>query len=410
MLFQKHSLSKLLSIFCALLIVALFVLQCFPYWSFEEKTIHVYSDAHDDDEFKGFSTPIVSDAEQPNREAFTLAATNDSINSLAWFPVKHKDTRMHLHLALGDQLKSQNGQKLEIGRSGNQTIARSKYVSFLVAAFDITSPEGNNGTENFADIKEDADYIEQLLIARNAGIVDIPEDNTFRPNEPMTRSDAMLVLYRILTILESEDFDFGTLDLSAKADIKPAEEYEDFETVPEEAKEAVSTLMNAGIIQPYEKVEKITDENGEKVEKRTLLVGPEENINPKDISSLFKSYFPDRYGKLAGGSLVSPHEVSPLDDDDNFEPNGLALAVIVQQVFGLIMLILLASKPNTFLPALLAFFHGVWGILGGYVFCPALKLGDTFMVHISISAAVLAVSIIAMILHFVSKKNKSKVK
>lgn len=396
MLFQKRNLSKLLSIVCAVLILALFVLQFFPYWSFEEKTIHVYSDAHDDEDFKGFSVPIVSDVEQPNREAFTLAETHDSINALVWFPVKHKDTRMHLHLEMGDPLKSQNGQKLVIGRG--QSIPRSTFVSFIIAAFNITSPEGS-GTDNFEDLKEGETYVNNVLIARNTGILDVPEDNKFRPNEPITRSEAMLILYRVLNY---ETVDKGDLDFTAKVET-PIESYSDYQDIPEETLEAVSALMNAGIIPPITNTDKETNTEAQ-------LIAPNEKMAASVITKFFEEYFPERYGKLGGGSLVSPHEVAPLDNDDNFEANSLALAIVIQQLFGLVMLILLASKPNTIFPSILAFFHGVWGILGGFVFCPALKLGDMFMVHTSISAAVLVVSIVAIIVHIFSKKqSKSKV-
>jgi len=84
----------------------------------------------------------------------------------------------------------------------------------------------------------ESDYFaKELAIARNTGLVGGIGDNKFAPRDNIKRCDMMLMVYRVLK-------DSDTL---VGADIiRP--EYEDFDSVPDYAKEAVSALISAGLV------------------------------------------------------------------------------------------------------------------------------------------------------------------
>ena len=115
--------------------------------------------------------------------------------------------------------------------SPGNDITRADFAILLVRAFEKTS----DNTENFADVSESDYFARELAVARNTGIVGGIGDNKFAPRENIKRCDMMLMVYRVIK------------DKLVGADIiRP--EYEDFADVPEYAKEAVSALIGAGLV------------------------------------------------------------------------------------------------------------------------------------------------------------------
>ncbi|MBR2181091.1 MAG: S-layer homology domain-containing protein [Oscillospiraceae bacterium] len=120
-------------------------------------------------------------------------------------------------------------------------ITRADFASLLVRAFELTSAN----TENFADVSATDYFASELAIARNSGIVGGIGDNRFAPRNSITRQDMMVIVYRAL---QSQ-----SLPLEEKVDRRTAvdevlSQYPDFDTVAEYAKEAVSALIGAGIV------------------------------------------------------------------------------------------------------------------------------------------------------------------
>ncbi len=118
--------------------------------------------------------------------------------------------------------------------SPENNIIRADFAILLVRAFEKTS----DNTDNFDDVQSTDYFARELAIARNTGIVSGIGNNKFAPRNYIKRCDMMLMLYRVL--MEQEAFagleDFGT------------PEYADFDTVPDYAKEAVSALIGAGLV------------------------------------------------------------------------------------------------------------------------------------------------------------------
>jgi hypothetical protein len=111
-------------------------------------------------------------------------------------------------------------------------ITRADFAILLVRAFKLES----DNAENFADV-DDADYFaKELAIARNTGLVDGIGENKYAPRNNITRQDMMVIVYRALTKL---NVGFGIYD-------EP--QYHDFATVAPYARDAVSALISAGLV------------------------------------------------------------------------------------------------------------------------------------------------------------------
>ncbi|MBR2181382.1 MAG: S-layer homology domain-containing protein, partial [Oscillospiraceae bacterium] len=120
-------------------------------------------------------------------------------------------------------------------------ITRADFALLLVRAFKLSS----DNTENFADVMVNDYYASELAIARNTGIVNGIGDNKFAPRSTITRQDMMVIVYRAL---QSQ-----SLLLEEKGDRRMAvdevlSQYLDYDTVSDYAREAVTALISAGLV------------------------------------------------------------------------------------------------------------------------------------------------------------------
>ena len=111
-------------------------------------------------------------------------------------------------------------------------ITRADFALLLVRAFNLAS----DNTENFADVSASDYFASELAIARNNGIVGGIGENKFAPRNTTTRQDMMVIVYRALQNLNVGLGDFDEPN------------YEDFDTVADYAKDAVSALISNGIV------------------------------------------------------------------------------------------------------------------------------------------------------------------
>ena len=117
----------------------------------------------------------------------------------------------------------------------SNNITRADYALLLVRAFKLESDQ----TENFADVAASDYFARELAIARNTGIIGGIGDNKYAPKNTITRQDMMVILYRALTKMGVE--------LTAKEGID-ATSFADYDDVADYAKEAVTALVNAGLV------------------------------------------------------------------------------------------------------------------------------------------------------------------
>ena len=117
-------------------------------------------------------------------------------------------------------------------------ITRADFALLLVRAFNLTS----DNDENFADVSGSDYFASELAIARNTGLVNGIGDNKFAPRSSITRQDMMVIVYRALNSLPLE----GKVALQATDEV--LSQYSDFTSVAPYAREAVSALVGAGLV------------------------------------------------------------------------------------------------------------------------------------------------------------------
>jgi len=108
---------------------------------------------------------------------------------------------------------------------------KSIYGKTVTMSFELESDD----TENFADVDASDYFARELAVARNTGIVNGIGDNKYAPKNTITRQDMMVIVYRAMQKL---DVEFEIADV----------EYADFRYVADYAKEAVSALITAGLV------------------------------------------------------------------------------------------------------------------------------------------------------------------
>ncbi len=115
----------------------------------------------------------------------------------------------------------------------DQPVSRAELVKMICLAIDL---KGTGGS--FSDVKTNDWYYPYISALAANGIV-TGSDGNFRPNDPIKREDAALILYRVAEKLN--------LSLSAGES-----SLTDFDTVSGYAKDAVSALSGAGVISGFE--------------------------------------------------------------------------------------------------------------------------------------------------------------
>ena len=141
------------------------------------------------------------------------------------------------HAWAADAINSLADESIIKGTSENTfspaaNITRADFAILLVRAFKMTS----ESEENFADVSSSDYFAKELAVARNTGLVNGIGDNKFAPRNNITRQDMMVIVYRALVAMEK----------IATAENTPSAS--DFDTVADYAKEAVSALIDAKLV------------------------------------------------------------------------------------------------------------------------------------------------------------------
>lgn len=113
-------------------------------------------------------------------------------------------------------------------------ITRAEFVKIICTAFALSG----NGANEFNDVSHNAWYAPYVKKAASAGIVNGTNGN-FMPERPITRQDASVILYRVLSSIE----DITSGDLTAFGDINEISDY---------ALDAVISLQGMGLINGME--------------------------------------------------------------------------------------------------------------------------------------------------------------
>lgn len=111
----------------------------------------------------------------------------------------------------------------------DDNVTRAELVKMIVLALGLS----DNGTgQNFNDISNGSWYADYVKIVSSKGIVFGDDDGNFNPNQPITRQDAAVIIYRAL---------------NPEKTVRQAA-FDDYAKVSDYAKTAVDYMSNEGII------------------------------------------------------------------------------------------------------------------------------------------------------------------
>ena len=114
-------------------------------------------------------------------------------------------------------------------------VTREEMLSMLLSAFSL--PEADPSTETFTDVPANAWFYENVILARSLGMVQGLPDGNFGAGQPVTRADMAVMSGRLLDIL-------GCTPTPTRAAIV----FRDYSEIPDYAKEMVSLLQQAGVL------------------------------------------------------------------------------------------------------------------------------------------------------------------
>ncbi len=114
-------------------------------------------------------------------------------------------------------------------------ITRADFAILLVRAFKLAS----ESEENFADVSSSDYFAKELAVVTNKGLVNGIGENKFAPRNNITRQDMMVIVYRALAGMEKINVGDGVLDVPQASD---------YDKVADYAKDAVSALVNAKLV------------------------------------------------------------------------------------------------------------------------------------------------------------------
>ena len=114
-------------------------------------------------------------------------------------------------------------------------ITRAEFSKIVVNAFGFA--DDNAATDAFSDVNENDWYYSSIAAAYNNGIINGYEDGTFGVNDNITRQDMAVIIYRAA---EKAGISFDKVNEEV--------EFDDEDEISDYARDAVTTLQTAGII------------------------------------------------------------------------------------------------------------------------------------------------------------------
>jgi len=120
----------------------------------------------------------------------------------------------------------------------DRTVTRAEFAAMLVRALGLA---GKHGGDAYSDVRPEADWYGGAVgAASDAGLIEGYEDGTFRPNLPVTREQAVVMLSRVIRYAGGQ--------LPA-ADANALDRFSDLASTAGWAKDAAGRLLAAGIIE-----------------------------------------------------------------------------------------------------------------------------------------------------------------
>ncbi|MDT0125357.1 S-layer homology domain-containing protein [Paenibacillus sp. RRE4] len=170
-----------------------------------------------------------------------INSLTNSLYSVVWHPLTFKDVESHWAKdAVNDM-----GSRLIVNGSGSDLynpdadMTRAEFAAIMMRGLGLKPIEGNSP---FADVKASDWYHSAVLTAYDYKLIDGFEDGTFRPQEKISREQAMVILSKAMAITGLAD------KLADKGNNELLTPYTDASLVADWAKVGVAASLEAGIV------------------------------------------------------------------------------------------------------------------------------------------------------------------
>ncbi len=187
-------------------------------------------------------TPTIPPTQSDEKENTAGSTDNvgDGVPDVPQAPENARFIDLGKHAWAADAINALADEGIIKGTSENTfspaaNITRADFAILLVRAFKLAS----ESEENFADVSASDYFAKELAVARNTGLVNGIGENKFAPRNNITRQDMMVIVYRALTGMNKLNVGDGVLDVPQAPD---------FDQVADYARDAVSALVNAKLI------------------------------------------------------------------------------------------------------------------------------------------------------------------
>lgn len=124
----------------------------------------------------------------------------------------------------------------------NSEITRAEFMAIMIRALGLSSA---NKTFHFKDIEEEAWFHQAIQIGYSYGLVDGHSDGSFKPNEKITRQEAMVILSRAMKLVELNK----EIDNTKQQEL--VNHFADSEQLASWARQAAALTFDIGVISGY---------------------------------------------------------------------------------------------------------------------------------------------------------------
>ncbi|SCZ05615.1 S-layer homology domain-containing protein [Paenibacillus polysaccharolyticus] len=176
-------------------------------------------------------------------DAAVINSLTNSTYALIYHPATFTDISNHWSRTDVEDLAS----RLVVEGAGDNTFApdrsitRAEFTAVLLRGLGLHSPE-SAVTTTFTDVKADSWYENEVQTAISYGLISGYTDNSFRPNEEISRAEAMTIVARAMKLV-----DLAKADASETANLLGA--YSDGSKVQAWAAEPVASAIKQGLVQ-----------------------------------------------------------------------------------------------------------------------------------------------------------------
>ena len=162
--------------------------------------------------------------------------TNSSY-TVVWHPIEFTDVSNHWSKEAVNDMAS---RMIAVGTSEtkyepNRDITRGEFAAFMANALGLGE---NNKTSKFKDVETTEWYYNGVQIASEYGIISGYEDGTFRPDNKITREEAMAIIARSMNYTK----------LEANSSKTALNGYKDASKVSDYAKDSVAKCIVSGVV------------------------------------------------------------------------------------------------------------------------------------------------------------------